>query len=230
MKTCLVFGGSGAIGSAVAELYGASGHTVWTTTRKPDLKRDFEIQIIGNQVADSRAMESLPELDSVVWAQGANLNDSIFDLDVESLSKVIESNLMFVASTMQSLISTGRIRQGSRLCVISSIWQEVTRTNKFSYSISKAAIGALVRSAAIDLSSRGILVNAVLPGVLDTPMTRSMLTEEQLKNIELATGLNRLVTPTQIARVVEFLCSDLNMGVSGQSIVVDLGFSNAKQL
>jgi len=230
MKTCLVFGGSGAIGSAVAELYGASGHTVWTTTRKPDLKRDFEIQIIGNQVADSRAMESLPELDSVVWAQGANLNDSIFDLDVESLSKVIESNLMFVASTMQSLISTGRIRQGSRLCVISSIWQEVTRTNKFSYSISKAAIGALVRSAAIDLSSQGILVNAVLPGVLDTPMTRSMLSEEQLKNVELATGFNRLVTPKQIARVVEFLCSDLNMGVSGQSIVVDLGFSNAKQL
>jgi 3-oxoacyl-[acyl-carrier protein] reductase len=175
-------------------------------------------------------LESLPELDAVVWAQGVNQNDSILDVDAGSLSHVLEANTVFVASTMQSLISTGRIGQGSRLCVVSSIWQEITRTNKFSYSVSKAALGALVKSAAIDLSALGIFVNAVLPGVLDTPMTRSVLSEDQLRNVEHATGFNRLVSPKQIAQVVEFLCSDLNMGISGQSIVVDLGFSNAKQI
>lgn len=230
MKTCLVFGGSGAIGSAVAELYGTLGYSVWTTTRKPETKQDFQIQITGDQLSDRNTLESLPELDAVVWAQGVNQNDSILDVDAGSLSQVLEANTVFVASTMQSLISTGRIRQGSRLCVVSSIWQEITRTNKFSYSVSKAALGALVQSAAIDLSARGIFVNAVLPGVLDTPMTRSVLSEEQLTNVEHATGFNRLVTPKQIAQVVEFLCSDLNMGISGQSIVVDLGFSNAKQI
>lgn len=230
MKTCLVFGGNGAIGSAIADLFRSLDYTVWTTTRADSSDGDHQVQIVGDPQVDKAFIENLPKLDVVVWAQGVNQNDSILDVDIARLSQVIEANTVFVATTMNMLLSAGSLKDGSRLCVISSIWEEITRGNKLSYSISKAAIGALVRSAAIDLSTRGIYVNAVLPGVLDTPMTRSVLSQKQLDNVESATGFNRLVTPLEIAQVVEFLCSESNNGISGQSIVVDLGFSHAKQI
>jgi NAD(P)-dependent dehydrogenase (short-subunit alcohol dehydrogenase family) len=148
----------------------------------------------------------------------------------ESLRNVLEANTVYVATTMNLLVSSGRATSGTRMCVVSSIWQEIIRKNKLSYSISKAALGALVKSAAIDLAEKGIYVNAVLPGVLDTPMTNSVLSKQQLADIKASTGFGRLVTPADIAQVVQFLCSDSNLGISGQSIVVDLGFSNAKQI
>jgi len=61
-------------------------------------------------------------------------------------------------------------------------------------------------------------------------MTNSVLNQQQLSDIKSSTGFGRLVTPAEIASVVQFLCSDSNLGISGQSIVVDLGFSNAKQI
>jgi 3-oxoacyl-[acyl-carrier protein] reductase len=229
-KNCLVFGGSGAIGSAIVELFKSLDFSVWTTTRSTVSVDNQVVQITGNSKVDLTVIQELPVMDVIVWAQGVNLNDSILDLKTEDLREVLEANTVFIASTMNSLVSSGRAISGTRMCVISSIWQELIRKNKLSYSISKAALGALVKSSAIDLAVKGIFVNAVLPGVLDTPMTNSVLNQQQLTDIKESTGFGRLVTPEEIAQVVHFLCSDSNLGISGQSIVVDLGFSNAKQI
>ena len=230
MKNCLVFGGNGAIGSAIVEIYESLDYSVWTTTRSIDLAGNQVIQITGNAKADLSVIEKLPAMDVIVWAQGVNLNDSVLDVKAEELREVLEANTVFVATTMNQLVASGRAIKGTRMCVVSSIWQEIVRRNKLSYSVSKAAVGALVKSAAIDLADKGIFVNAVLPGVLDTPMTNSVLNQQQLSDIKSSTGFGRLVTPAEIASVVQFLCSDSNLGISGQSIVVDLGFSNAKQI
>ena len=227
---CLVLGGNGAIGTAITDKFLASGHAVWTTTSKEESVKKNQIRITGRQDLDRSVIENLPVFDAVVWAQGVNHNDSVVNVQLARLSAVIEANVIFIAATMNLLVELDRISDGSRLCVISSIWQEIARPNKFSYSISKSAIEALVKSAAIDLADRQILVNAVLPGVLDTPMTRSVLSENQLQNVLGATGHGRLVTPEAIANIVQFLCSDQNTGITGQSIVVDLGFSNARTI
>ena len=229
-KNCLVFGGSGAIGSAIVDLYKSLDFSVWTTTRSAGSVNTQVVQITGDPKVDLSVIQELPVMDVIVWAQGVNLNDSILDLKTEDLREVLEANTVFIAATMNSLVSSSRAISGTRMCVISSIWQEIIRKNKLSYSISKAALGALVKSSAIDLAERGIFVNAVLPGVLDTPMTNSVLNQQQLTDIKESTGFGRLVTPDEIAQVVQFLCSDSNLGITGQSIVVDLGFSNAKQI
>lgn len=230
MKNCLVFGGNGAIGSAIVDLYESLGYSVWRTTRSADQTSKQAIQITGAAQADLSVIEKLPAMDAIVWAQGVNLNDSVLDMKTEELREVLEANTVFVATTMNLLVSSGRAISGTRMCVVSSIWQEIIRKNKLSYSVSKAALGALVKSSAIDLAEKGIFVNAVLPGVLDTPMTNSVLSQQQLADIKESTGFGRLVTPLEIAHVVQFLCSESNLGISGQSIVVDLGFSNAKQI
>jgi 3-oxoacyl-[acyl-carrier protein] reductase len=87
-----------------------------------------------------------------------------------------------------------------------------------------------VRAASADLATAGHLVNAVLPSVTDTPMTRAMLSDEQVQRVAAATGLGRLTSLDDVAEAVAWLCSPANTGVTGQSIPVDLGFSHVRHL
>jgi NAD(P)-dependent dehydrogenase (short-subunit alcohol dehydrogenase family) len=119
---------------------------------------------------------------------------------------------------------------GARMVVVSSIWQERARGDKLSYMVTKAAVGGLVRSASVDLGWEGHLVNAVLPGVLDTPMTRTNLSDEQITVVTGKTTLGRLPDLGTVAETICFLCSRDNRSISGQSVVVDLGMSNAHLL
>ena len=137
---------------------------------------------------------------------------------------------MFVAATLAGLLQMNLLRDGARLCVISSIWQTIARERKLSYTVSKAALAGLVHSAAADLASRGILVNAVLPSVTDTAMTRAMLSPEQIDRFASATGFERLTSLDDVANTVAFLCSERNTGVTGQSIAVDLGYTTVRDV
>jgi NAD(P)-dependent dehydrogenase (short-subunit alcohol dehydrogenase family) len=91
-------------------------------------------------------------------------------------------------------------------------------------------VGGLVRAASADLAYRDILVNAILPGVLDGPMTRASLSDDQLKSVVSATDFGRLAEASDIVGLTLYLCSDANRSVTGQSIHVDLGFSHVKRL
>jgi NAD(P)-dependent dehydrogenase (short-subunit alcohol dehydrogenase family) len=227
-KSCLVFGGLGTIGAAVVDHFESKGYSVWMTSRSPDGVSGKVIKIIGGSEIDSSVFGELPPLDVVVWAQGLNTNDSIENVQLEVMEEIIHGNATFIVETMHALISENKILDGARLCIVSSIWQEIVRPNKLSYSISKAACGAIVRSSASDLATRNILVNAVLPGVLDTKMTRAVLDNDQLVRVQKVTGFNRLVVPQEVAEVVGFLCSPSNTAITGQSIVIDLGYTNVK--
>ncbi|MCJ7671268.1 MAG: SDR family oxidoreductase, partial [Acidimicrobiia bacterium] len=176
------------------------------------------------------ALDGSGPFDAAVWAQGTNCNDTVADTDYDHHVEVLQANLLFVTRTLQHLLAHGGLRDGARLCVISSIWETAVRPNKFSYTVSKAALGGFVRSAAVDLAPRGMLVNAVLPGVLDTPMTRDVLTPEQIRSFEEATGFGRLVSLDDVANAVSSLVSAANTGITGQSIAVDLGYSNVHVL
>ena len=70
------------------------------------------------------------------------------------------------------------------MVIVSSIWEELTRENKLSYTISKAALSGLVKNVAYDLSSKNILINNVLPGVIDNEMSQKILLPEQFNYIK----------------------------------------------
>ena len=142
----------------------------------------------------------------------------------------MKANCVFVAATLAGLLEMNLIRDGARLCVISSIWQTIARDRKFSYTVSKAAIAGLVHSAAADLAAKGMLINAVLPSVTDTTMTRSMLSADQIERFASETGFERLTTLDDVANTVVFLCSQRNTGITGQSIAVDLGYSKVRNV
>ena len=218
-RVALVVGGFGALGTAISEQLASDGARVLRTSRHPDPDAPDAM------VLDEDSAPRLPVLDAVVWAHGVNVNDRADAHDADDLTRTFEINVALVARQLRLLLTAGRIADGAKLVVLSSIWEVVARPGKFSYTVSKAAVGGLVRAAALDLAPRGILVNAVLPGVVDTPMTRAMLSNEQIDVVAGATGFGRMVMPEDVASVVAYLCSPRNTGVTGQSVVVDLGFS-----
>jgi len=229
-KRCLVFGGFGALGSAVALKFEKNSFEVWRTSRSSRANEPKSIVAVGESVADATSIDLLPQFDAVVWAQGSNLNDSIIEFKSGDFDEVLNANVKFVVSTLSSLLAKNKVLPGAKICIVSSIWQDAVRPNKLSYSVSKSALSGLVKSVALDLSSQEIFVNAVLPGVIDTPMTRGVLNEKQVLSVGERTNFGRLVEPRELANVIFFLCSDMNSCITGQSIAADLGFANVRPI
>jgi glucose 1-dehydrogenase len=92
------------------------------------------------------------------------------------------------------------------------------------YNVTKAAVWALVRSAAIDLAARGIRVNGVAPGVVDTPLAELVVHNAELAPQYLKTiPLGRFAQPADVAKCVLFLASDESAYITGHTIVIDGG-------
>ena len=213
MPRALVFGGSGQIGGACADALERDGFDVVRTARRAS----DDGRIVGFDAFGEARFPGTDPFDAVVWAQGANMNDSIRTFDSERHLDLYKANALFVAATLQSLLVNDRFVPRARLCVISSVWQTVARRDKLSYM-----------SAAIDLAEQGILINAVLPGALDTPMTHANLSVEQVARLAALTPFNRLASINDVANLAAFLCSAANTSITGQFVSVDLGFQNAR--
>lgn len=230
----LLFGASGAIGGAILGAALARGWHVTAVSRHGAAgadARDGVRWIAADPLEAGFPAEALAPTGpytSVCWAQGANRNDSVYDVSVESHLAIYNANCTYILVTLQALLAAGLLERGSRLCVISSIWQEMARQNKLSYCVSKAALRGLVLSAAADLAKDGHLINAVLPGALDTPMTRANLSAEQIGRLEDATQFGALSQLRDVASLVCYLCGVENTGVTGQFIAADLGYSRVR--
>jgi len=229
----IVFGASGAIGSSIVSWFAKNNSYVYAVTRYNSDTIDFNENVKHIKFNSDDQNLSLCSLinepiNSIVWAQGQNLTDNIYSFDIDNFRKVFDSNVSFILLTLKHLLDGNKIKNNSRLCVISSIWQKLSKQDKLSYTISKAAIQGLVNSLSVDLGKDGILVNAVLPGVIATPMTLSNLTDDQIQSITSKTPLKSLASLENICDIVGFLCSESNQGISGEFITVDKGFSNAK--
>ncbi len=227
----LLFGANGAIGGKIAEKFLSEGWDVVGATRRPVAGKQgiswleldpFHVDFDGS------ALRPLAPYSAVCWAQGANLNDSIYNVTLDGHMELYRANCVFILLTFQKLLELNLLSPASRLCIISSIWQNLARQNKFSYSMTKAALQGLVLSAAADIAADGHFINAVLPGALDTPMTRRNLSGDQIWRLEESTKFKRLPALADVANLVFYLCGPYNTGITGQFIAADLGFSNVR--
>lgn len=229
-KNLLLFGATGAIGSAIGRHFTDAGWNVVGIGRRSEpahgiLRWD---PLDDDDVEGATAMESAAPFDAVVWAQGANCNDSAYDVEVERHLALYRANVLYIVQSLAQLLKAGLLRKPARLCVISSIWQNIARQEKYSYCITKSALQGLVLSAAADLGRDGHLINAVMPGVIDTPMSRKNLRADQLAAITAATRFGRLPAMEDVTNAVYSLCSETNTGLTGQFMQVDLGFSHVR--
>jgi NAD(P)-dependent dehydrogenase (short-subunit alcohol dehydrogenase family) len=224
----LLFGAGGALGSAIGAHLLGQGCTVHAAGGSNLQGAESYLPLRYDAPLEAPAFADCPSFEAVVWAQGLNCSDTVASFDTDDLQRLLQGNVLFIASSLQALLAAGKLSSGCRLVVVSSIWQLESRPGKFSYTISKAALQGLVKSVALDLGPRGILINAVLPGVVDTPMTRTHLSPEQINAITAQSALGRLPQPADIAAAVGFLASPANRAITGQFLTVDAGFIGLK--
>ena len=224
MLNLLIFGSTGTLGGAILDKYRSEKWDVTCAVRK--VVNDCDIQL-----PLTSAILAAKKFDAVVFAQGANVNGSAMQTGTKELNELFEANVTVIAESVSTLMGADAINQGGRVVILSSLWEQFTRQEKFAYSVTKAAVGGLVRSLAVDLGrQKKILVNGILPGIINSPMVARTLSPEQIANVVSQTPIGELATPVDVANSVYMFGSSLNTGISGQSIFVDRGFSVARTI
>ena len=224
MKNILVIGAKGSIGNYIYNKFKEEKYNVYGTTSKNNSDTHIYIE---NGCLDN--LLKIDNLDSIIWCQGLNMNDNIYNFDNTKFMNLFNVNVLLIIETLNFLLKNNKINNGSKLVIISSIWEKITRSNKLSYTLTKSSLGGLVKSLSYDLSEKNILINNILPGVIFNDMTLKNLSIEQINNIKENSNFDRLVSLDDIYETVKFLTIN-NNGITGESIKVDLGFSNIKKI
>lgn len=224
MPNLLIVGSTGTLGGAILDKYRAEKWDATCAVRKVvndcDIQLPISVDVLGGK-----------KFDAVVFAQGANVNGSAMQTGTKELNELFAANITVIAESISTLMGAGAIKEGGRVVILSSIWEQFTRQEKFAYSVTKAAVGGMVRSLAVDLGrQKKILVNGILPGIVNSPMVARTLSPEQIANVLSQTPIGELATPLDVANSVYMFGSELNTGISGQSIFVDRGFSVARTI
>ena len=224
MPNLLIFGSTGTLGGAILEKYRSEKWDVTCAVRKVVNDCDIQLPLTPTVLANKM-------FDAVVFAQGANVNGSAMSTGTKELNELFEANVTVIAESISTLMGAGAINEAAKVVILSSLWEQFTRQEKFAYSVTKAAVGGLVRSLAVDLGrQKKILVNGILPGIVNSPMVARTLSPEQVANVVGQTPGGELATPADVANSVYMFGSNLNTGISGQSIFVDRGFSIARTI
>lgn len=221
----LIFGSCGSIGKFVFENFEKDGiHCIGTSTNVNNINE----KTIFVSMDDFNNLSNIDNIDIVVWAHGHNFNDNINNFESNKFIDMFNSNVNFILVTLNYLLKNNKVNYGSKMVIVSSIWEELTRENKLSYSISKAALSGLVKNVSYDLSSQNILINNILPGVIDNEMSQKTLSIEQFDYIKNYMHFGRLITLEDVYNTIKFLTTE-NTGITGQSIKIDLGFTVLKK-
>ena len=229
MPKLLIFGGTGVLGAAIAAKYETNGYQITYGVRTiTNPANQFQLPLTEGPVPDLLKGELF---DTVIFAQGANNNDSVINHSPDDLNRLFEANVSFISTTAKALMLHNLIKQKAKIVILSSFWEQITRGEKMSYTITKAAVGGLVRSMAVDLgNAKGILVNGLLPGVVDSPMARGLLKPEQIENVQWQTPGHKMIIPADVANAAYLLGCEDNTAISGQSLFVDYGFTVSRSL
>jgi 3-oxoacyl-[acyl-carrier protein] reductase len=218
-RTALLTGASRGIGAAIAVELKARGCSLITPSRAElDLERPASIEAYLTAHQHSA-------VDVLVNNAGINILNPIAAIDHAAWTAMLQTNLSSALHLIQAFAPGMAARGWGRILSVSSVFSLVTKEKRAAYSMTKAALNALTRSAAVEFGPSGVLVNALAPGYVDTELTRQNNSPEQIKTILQTIPLRRMAQATELAKAAAFLVSDENTYLTGQVLVVDGGFT-----
>lgn len=174
------------------------------------------------EILINKALEKFNKIDILVNNAGITKDTLLLRMNEEDFDKVIDINLKGTFNCIKHCSGTMLKKKSGRIINISSVIGLVGNAGQANYAASKAGVIGLTKAVAKELGSRGITVNAVAPGFIDTDMTEVL--DEKVKNSILESiPLKRLGSSMEVANLVAFLASDEAAYITGQVINVDGG-------
>ncbi len=243
LKTAIVTGGSRGIGRAIVDRLARDGFSVLFTYRQDDAAAaavEHAHRACGHRViackadqSDASAIDALFEvaserfsakgqyLDAMVCSAGI-IEHAPFDaVDPQLFDRIMSVNARGTFFTMQR--GARVMKDGGRIVCVSSIGTAWPSPGEAIYAASKAAVEQFARVSSRELGARGITVNVVSPGPIDTDLLRKHTTPELLDGLTQMTALHRLGTPQDVAAIVGFLVTPAAGWITGRNIHADGG-------
>ncbi len=235
MKRALVTGGSGAIGAAICRRLAADGcHVYVHANRRAEEARALAVAIVaaggsasgvafdvGNGEATLRALQKVLEEGPIqVLVNNAGIHDDAVmpGMKPEQWSRVIDVSLNGFFNVTQPLLLPMLGTRWGRIVSVSSVAALAGNRGQTNYAAAKAGLHGATKALALELASRGITVNAVAPGIIESPMSGNVFDREF---IERFVPMKRPGRPEEVADLIGFLASERAGYISGQIVSIN---------
>ena len=230
-KNLLVTGGTGSIGSSICNYFNDNGceQIFSTTTNLNKVKSDQDFikfkELDLSNIENSNLDQIFDfDVDYLVLNAGLNKDNIFLRMSSDDWNSVINVNLNSSFHLLKHFVKKMVKKRYGRIVFISSVVAHTGNPGQVNYTSSKAAISGLVKSLALELSTRNITVNSVAPGFIQSNMT-DKLNDDQKNAILDRIPMKKLGDSSDIAKAVGFLCSENANYITGQTLHVNGGLA-----
>jgi NAD(P)-dependent dehydrogenase (short-subunit alcohol dehydrogenase family) len=245
-KKALIYGGGTGIGLACADAMAREGASVFISSRREQVLRDAvqglkahgrasyaagDATIAADvQRVTGEAARFMGGIDTILVSAGAGGRTPIFDTPVEEFQRIVDHSLLPPFLAMRFGADHLLAARKASVIVISSMYGLVGQKERAGYCAGKHGVIGLVKSAALDFAEKGVRVNAICPGFIETPLSLEVVKLEADPEavLEAKRRMHAIPRPGKLEEVGElavYLASDLAAFMTGQAIAIDGGYS-----